>query len=117
MSCKELFDLFQKSGGEIMCNYKDKKCLYFPEIFNTINVRRCDINSDSAKDIDNLINTFYEDPNKNINYMKIFGNNNQQEILHSKQKKSTLGFYIEYYKDPITGILTCPSHSYGNSNN
>lgn len=53
VSCKELFHMFQKSTGKLVCSYIDKKCIFEQ---NTMNISQCNIQSDNSDELDTLLN-------------------------------------------------------------
>jgi len=52
MSCDELIDIFIKVGGKMKCEYKTKKCIFYPQKIS------CNYNSSN---LDNLLLYFQQD--------------------------------------------------------
>jgi hypothetical protein len=55
VSCKELFSMFQKSTGKLVCSYIDKKCIFEQ---NTMNISQCNIQPENSDELDTLYLNF-----------------------------------------------------------
>ena len=78
ISCKELFDMFKKSTGKLVCSYIDKKCIFEQ---NSINLAQCNIQPENSDELDTLY----------LNFSK----KNNQQYLHKYYDYNTKKYYAE----------------------
>ena len=106
MSCDELIDIFIKVGGKMKCEYKNKKCIFYPQKIS------CNYNSSN---LDNLLLYFQQDSYKYVSYLPLDKNPKSQPSINSKihnyQDVSTGGFIVEFYRDENGYIVAPPTKS------
>jgi hypothetical protein len=116
-SCKYLFSILQKNGGELKCNYAEKKCnLYSNESLF------CNVKAKDWEYVDALLHTYSGEVDKYVHFLTSdnkpsFGNKAKQhkpiqnsfsgsfidnpepqERLHSRQIIGTTGFRVGTYE-------------------
>jgi hypothetical protein len=94
-SCKELFDIFEKSGGKLICNYHQKKCNYYT-LNEDLNRKECIFGKKDGGNIESLLLRFSD---KYVTYLDSFQNAKPPDMIHSNQKLGAYGFIINYKND------------------
>jgi hypothetical protein len=100
VSCKELFDIFDKVGGKLECNYDKLKCTLLPKnvscIINSYDGGKNDGEKNDGENLDRLVlECFSIYSTKYISFLPLSNKNN----VHFCQKEHTAGFIIEYNKN------------------
>lgn len=92
LSCKELFDIFQKVGGKLECKYDTKKCTFLPQ-----NVT-CDITNSDKDNLDSLVWNYAPTSYGVFTRISLLESIKPVEILHNYQFENDIGFVIEFSK-------------------
>jgi hypothetical protein len=99
ISCEELINMFEKSGGKIVCEHDTRTCTLFPQNITA------KITNNNKVNIGSLLSSFaYSgDFNKYVKWLpeseKSKKNMFVEDRLYDYQEKNTGGFFIEFTKD------------------
>lgn len=91
-NCKELFEIFEKVGGKIICKYDTKKCTFFPQMIYCLMKPEDDVN------LGILLKKFEPLHYDYVTRICI-------ETIHRYQNESSIGFIIEHEKEYDIGFM------------
>ena len=91
MNCRNLFNLFDRSGGKLECHYDSKTC----SLTQGEKVLNCDLKPSNRFDLETLVVDYSlcQPYNTKEKFQYITGN--AADTLHSLHFKGTKGFTIE----------------------